>query len=250
MSGGFLRAMSKLGLVELEGAEQKKVDEATKVDLDEVDRLLAAEEKKTVPEGKGGRRAVPVPAPAPARAAPPPRPPSGDIAEGRPLDDFYASGGVPSSPYPAEKLLKVLDGLRQMDPATRRAAVTAMDAADDSWSIADVVLDAQRKQRALAEAKHSLGGQVESIRAECEHKKAQMAEYLEKARQTIQEKIQQLQQQLANETATITSQQMDLDTRAAEAAHACARESQRLQGEIDRLSEITNTFIVDRPNQG
>ena len=255
MAGGFLRTMSKLGLVELEGAEQSKVDADSKVDMAEIDRLLAEEEKKQKPKAQPRRGPAPAPAPAltkepPRTGAPTLRAPAGDIAEGRPFDDYYGDGGVGPGPYPAEKLLKVLDGLRQMDVHTRKAAVTAMDAADDGWSIADVVLDAQRKQRVLEDTKVQLAHQADAVRAEVEQRKAQMTEYLKKATETIQEKIRQLEAQLAQEAATISTQRVELDARAAAAAEACHRETRRLQGEIDRLSEITNTFIVDRPAGG
>jgi uncharacterized phage infection (PIP) family protein YhgE len=125
-----------------------------------------------------------------------------------------------------------------------------MDSADDNWAIADVVLDAQRKQRVLEDAKVQLAHQAEGVRAEAEQRKAQMTEYLQKATETIQDKIRQLEAQLAQEAANISKQRVELDARAAAAADACHRETQRLQGEIQRLSEITYTFIVDRPAGG
>ena len=248
--------MAKVGLVELEGDEQAKADKDSKIDMAEIDRLLAEEEKKDKKKGRGApaelrkepaQRAA---APAPRAASPAARAPAGDIAEGRPFEEYYATGGVAPGPYPAEKLLKVLDGLRQMDGNTRKAAVLAMDAADENWAIADVVLDAQRKQRVLEDAKVQLAHQAESVRTEVEQRKAQMTEYLQKATETIQEKIRQLEAQLAQEAANISKQRVELDARAAAAAEACHRETQRLQGEIHRLSEITHTFIVDRPAGG
>jgi hypothetical protein len=66
------------------------------------------------------------------------------------LQDIYASAGVPEALYPAERLLRLIDGLSAMDQGTRLMAIRAMDSADDSWTIADPLDDAQRKAHALA----------------------------------------------------------------------------------------------------
>lgn len=73
-------------------------------------------------------------------------------AGGTPLDlaEIYANEGVPPSLYPAERLLRLLDGLRAMDEPIRRTAINAMDAADESWTIADPIADADAKIKALA----------------------------------------------------------------------------------------------------
>jgi hypothetical protein len=82
------------------------------------------------------------------------------------LEDVYAAAGVPPSPYPAEKLLRVLDGLRAMDQATQKAAIAAMDAADDSWTIEHPIRDAQHKAQALAAHADALRAGIERANAE------------------------------------------------------------------------------------
>jgi hypothetical protein len=74
---------------------------------------------------------------------------AGDAAGRHAFADIFAAAGVPDSPYPAEKLLRLLDGLRAMDAGTRKAAVLAMDAADDNWQIGDCLRDADLKISAL-----------------------------------------------------------------------------------------------------
>lgn len=244
--------MKKMGLVQIEGEAQTDVDQGLKADLEEIDRQLAAEEKKPK-----ARRGAPAPAPAPTpakqpapRHAPPPAAVAGDIAEGKPFDAYYAEAAVEPSPYPAEKLIKVLDGLRQLDAHTRSAAVTAMDAADETWSIADVVLDAQRKQRVLEDAKVMLGHQAQAVREECQQKREQLEQYRAEAEKTIREKIRQLEEQLGKAIGEVMAEQTKLDSRAQQAQDAATREAARLQTEIQRLSEITQTFIVERPTGG
>ena len=78
--------------------------------------------------------------------------PVGDTQTGQVLDleGIYANGGVVPSIYPAERLLRLLDGLSAMDEATRLMAIQAMDAADESWSIQDPLTDAAAKISALS----------------------------------------------------------------------------------------------------
>jgi len=66
------------------------------------------------------------------------------------LDEIYAKAGVPASQYPAERLLRLIEGLSAMDPTTRLMAIKAMDAADESWTIDDPLADAQAKAEALS----------------------------------------------------------------------------------------------------
>ena len=66
------------------------------------------------------------------------------------LDEIYANGRIAPSLYPAERLLRLVDGLSAMDEATRLMAIKAMDAADESWSIEDPLADAAAKVKALA----------------------------------------------------------------------------------------------------
>ncbi len=95
----------------------------------------------------------PPPTPAPAdepAAAPPSESTVPTIGTPLKLDDIYAQAGVPASLYPAERLLRLIEGLSAMDPGTRLMAIKAMDAADESWTIEDPLADAQTKAQALA----------------------------------------------------------------------------------------------------
>jgi hypothetical protein len=97
--------------------------------------------------------AAPAPHPTLAPEAPATTPASGAIASvGAPLnlDEIYAKAGVPVSQYPAERLLRLIEGLSAMDPPTRLMAIKAMDAADESWTIDDPLADAQTKAQALS----------------------------------------------------------------------------------------------------
>ena len=65
------------------------------------------------------------------------------------LAQIYGNAGVAAASYPAERLLRLLDGLKAMEEGTRRQAIAAMDAADDTWTIADPLHDASLKIAAI-----------------------------------------------------------------------------------------------------
>ncbi len=92
---------------------------------------------------------IPTPADDPA-AAPPSEATMPTVGTPLKLDDIYAQAGVPASLYPAERLLRLIEGLSAMDPGTRLMAIKAMDAADESWTIEDPLADAQTKAQALS----------------------------------------------------------------------------------------------------
>ena len=118
-----MRALQKAGLVELdESAEPVPVEPPA--------------ETETTPQVVMDHAAEPVAAAsAPAIAVP-----AGPIAEQRPFDEIYAEQSVAAAAFTAEKLLKILDGLAALDPAARIAAVRALDAADDAWTVDDALL--------------------------------------------------------------------------------------------------------------
>jgi hypothetical protein len=74
--------------------------------------------------------------------------PVADVS-GLSLAQIYDSAGVVQASYPAERLLRLLDGLKAMEEGTRRQAIAAMDAADDTWTIADPLHDASVKIAAI-----------------------------------------------------------------------------------------------------
>ena len=90
---------------------------------------------------------------APLGSGPPPAPvpavPAAGVATALNLNDIYAEQGVGPALYPAERLLRLVDGLSAMDEATRQMAIKAMDAADESWTIQDPLADAAAKVHAL-----------------------------------------------------------------------------------------------------
>jgi hypothetical protein len=155
---------------------------------------------------------------------------------------------VPSSPYPAEQLLKVLAGLRAMDVATRKAAISAMDAADDSWRIEDVLLDAERKIKALQARKQMLAAQAQAAEAEAAARVREREAQQQTVLDSVRKQIADLQALMEREVAKATGDKAAALAKAQSAREAGSRESLRLDQEIERLREIPATFAA--PSSG
>jgi hypothetical protein len=181
-------------------------------------------------------------APAPVNDPPPMPPAEGDVQENVPLERIYADGNVPASPYPAERLLKVLNGLRAMDIGTRRAAILAIDAADDSWKIEDVLLDADRKIKALEARKQYLAAQTAAADAAAKDDIERRERKQQEAVAAIRQQITDMQAMMEREVASATRDKNEAQARAAAAHQACERETARLNAQISHLQEVLDTF--------
>jgi hypothetical protein len=156
-------------------------------------------------------------------------------APGLTLEQIYAAAGVPPSPYPAERLLRLIDGLKAMDEATRRTTIQAIDAADDSWAIEDPMRDAAAKVAAL------------------ERRSGAIRAAVAQAEQQTQAELGALQQRQEGTVAEIRRQIADLEgllareiERGAQGAaaleSALATERQRAQQELDQLARAAGAL--------
>ena len=232
------KALAKAGLLELEEGEVEATPADDVADADDIDRILA-ETKALV----GDAEAAPVATP--QVIEPEPVEPLVEVVENVELDQLYASSGIPESPFPAEKLAKVLDGLRQLDPATRKAAVLAMDAADEEWTIQDPLLDAQRKIGALQNARKRLDATATQAEAKAETDLAEQEQYKTQASETIRAQIADLEKMLEDELNKVAEAKATIHARLQETRAACTRESARYEAEIDRLASLTVTFPTE-----
>ena len=114
-----------------------------------------------------------VPPAGPATASPPSAstaPVPGDqelvLPEGVELTAIYTEAGVPTVSFTIEKLAKLVEGMNQLDIATKKTAVAAIDAADDSWDIASVIADGKAKRAALAAYQEDISSAERAINAE------------------------------------------------------------------------------------
>lgn len=154
----------------------------------------------------------------PVSAAPPPAAPARPVAdvpakaaapavagqaEAVPLntDEIYAREGVPASVYPAERLLRLLDGLSAMDENTRNIAIRAMDAADESWSIEDPLADARAKLAALASHAQQVQASLQQMETQTQGRLDALRAAQDKRVGDIRKQISELEALAARETA-------------------------------------------------
>jgi hypothetical protein len=233
----FLKALAKMKLVELEDEDVPSAG-AHDGDPADIDRIL---QETRAMMGDAG---VPADAPEaePAPAVPAVAVPGGatEIDEGVAFDALYQP--LPESPFPAEKLLRLLDGLKAMDPTTRRTAVLAMDAADDSWTIHDALLDAKRKIETLQGRRSDLAQTVVNAEATAEADLTAQDAYKAQASETIRAQIADLEAMLEAELAKVAEEKAGIHARLQATRDAATREGARLEAEVDRLYTLHQTF--------
>ncbi len=168
-------------------------------------------ENDAAADGAGTSPQVPASAeePAAAESAPPP-------ATGLSLEQVYAHAGVPPCAYPAERLLRLIDGLKAMDEPMRRTTIQAIDSADDSWSIADPMRDAAAKVGAIERHAGALRAGVAQ------------------AEQQTQSELQQLQQRQESTVAEIRRQIADLEGLLAREVERGAQGAAALEAALSR----------------
>jgi hypothetical protein len=253
----FLRALAKVGLVELDESEaQAAKRSASKASSpqpeapageDEIERILRETQAALAASDAGTASSAPATPPATeassSAAPPPPRSaPTGELAAESSFAEIYMASGVPDSPFPVEKLLKMLDGLKALPAASRKAAVMALDAADENWSISDVILDSQRKTRALREEQARLDAHLSAADAQAQTDITAAEAYLEQATSTIREQIAELETLLQQEVQQVAEQKAQITHTLQSSRDSVARQRARLDAEIARIAQVPLTF--------
>lgn len=257
--GRWLTFLEKAGIVELSPAERAKRD-AVKPKADSepssqsIEELLAESAALTSSLGDDPATSALPPVDEPwDRDGPPPLPTSGSAPMATPLSDgelfggrelaqIYAESSIPASPYPAEKLLRVLDGLAAMDPSMRRAAVDAMDAADEAWALSDPLLDAERKISALDGELRRLDAASHDAEEEATAGLQAQAEYQAQATDTIRAQIAELEEMLETELRTVAEARANIQLELEQRRAAITREAARYRDEIVRLQQLGHFF--------
>jgi len=234
---GILNFLARAKLVELSEDERLAASEAET----HTAGASAVAEADAAP-GRMPQESVDVSPVAPRAVAAAPSDPLAGDAEGIALADIFAAAGVPDSPYPAEKLLRLLDGLRAMDAGTRKAAVLAMDAADDNWQIGDCIADADRKISALDAYKQQLNAQLQDREQQSAEVVNQIKLALDNSTAAIRKQIAELEQLLEREVTRAAQEATSVEAGLRAARESTAREARRMDAEIERLREIPTSF--------
>ena len=183
---------------------------------------------------------APVPSEAVAAVATPTAVPDGPGTLN--LADIYAQAGVPAAIYPAERLLRLVDGLSAMDEATRLLAIKAMDAADESWTIADPLQDASLKVQALAAHGTQLRQELERFETETQSRIAAVRSRQEQRVGEIRKQMSELEALLERELARGEQECAAQDANLAAAREQVTRELAEIARNSTALQGLTARF--------
>lgn len=165
------------------------------------------------------------------------------LAEGISIEAIYQQANIPETSFPIERLQKLIDGLRQLDPTTQKAAVLAMDAADDTWTIEGVLKDAQAKTDALHAYADSVGARATQIQGHIERDIASMNSEKDASIAEIQSQIAELQRKLEATASKHATDISDLSAQRQSAQQAAERERQRVTEYINKINNLVHPFL-------
>jgi hypothetical protein len=163
------------------------------------------------------------------------------------LSEIYANEGVPPSVYPAERLLRLLDGLSSMEEPVRRTAIAAMDAADESWSIADPVADAGAKINALSTHAQRLQGSLQALEAETQTRVGELNTRAEQAVGAIRKQIADLEALVAREQERTAKEIAEFEGTLSAAKAQTTLELAEIQKTREQLQRLANEYGVAAP---
>jgi len=173
------------------------------------------------------------------------------LPEGVELSVIYTEASVPTVSFTIEKLAKLIEGLNQLDNATKKTAVAAMDAADDSWDIASVIADGKAKRAALAAYQGDISSAERAIAAEIA-RRLDVNQADKAARLTdIDQQIAALQAKREETIAETANVAAILRAQGAAAAEAGEREHNRINNAIrgfDGLIALFDTIPSSPPS--
>jgi hypothetical protein len=164
------------------------------------------------------------------------------------LDSIYSHHGVNPTVYPAERLIRLIDGLSAMDEATRRMAINAMDAADESWTIEDPLNDAAAKMRALATYGSSLAQNLQQLEQQTQAQLDAVNNRQEKVLGEIRKQIAELEglveREMSRSSQEIATQEANLRTVREQIAKDLAEVAQVSQ----QLQSLSSQFGFSKTN--
>jgi hypothetical protein len=208
-----------------------------------VQRVGGAEDVSAgLPAAEHSPDAIAAAAPPAPRAVPAPATPApaAQDSTGLSLEQVFAAAGVPVCAYPAERLLRLLDGLKAMDEPMRRQTIQAIDAADDSWTIEDPMRDAAAKVASIERHASTIRAGVAQAEQETQARLRELAQRQESSVTEIRRQIADLEGLLAREIARGAQENAAL-----EAALVAQRESaNRELAELSRAAAAFATLIT------
>ena len=156
----------------------------------------------------------------------------------REIAQIYRDASIASSPYPIERMIKLLEGLKAMPSHMRFQVIKAMDVADDSWTIEDSILDGQRKKRAIEQERNRIVLELEQRKAWFAEQKKSLKQHLADAHAEIQAQITELEKLLHEEEQHITEKTIELEMQQKSDQTAFQNTMDSLQNHLDSINDV------------
>ncbi len=168
----------------------------------------------------------------------------GSVADvsGLSLAQIYANAALAAATYPAERLLRLLDGLKAMEEGTRRQAIAAMDAADDTWTIADPLHDASLKIAAIEAHAATLRAGVTQAEQETQMALGAVQQRQDTSVAEIKRQINELEGLLARELARGAQESAALAAALQSKQEAALRELESLMRTVGEFRALVSQF--------
>lgn len=164
------------------------------------------------------------------------------VASSLNLDDIYAAHGVSPALYPAERLLRLVDGLSAMDEATRLMAIKAMDAADESWTIDDPLADADSKVKALQAHGQAIAANLQLLEQETQAHLDALIKRQDKVVGDIRQQIAELEGLVARELNRTAQETATQEANLKAAREQIARDLADVAQISQRLQSLSSQF--------
>ena len=134
-----------------------------------------------------------------------------------------------------------------MEEPVRRTAIAAMDAADESWSIADPVADAGAKINALSTHAQRLQESLQALDAETQAQVSEVNGRTEQAVGAIRKQIADLEALVARELERAAKETAALEGTLSAAKAQTALELSEIQKTREQLQRLANEYGVAAP---
>jgi hypothetical protein len=164
------------------------------------------------------------------------------VEEGLSFVDIYARQSVAEASFPVERLLKLVEGLRALDPTTRRAAIMAMDVADETWSMEQVLADADAKLAALRSHQRQMQGAADGVVQANRERVAALESSRDGRLAELRQQISALEAQIQDAIGTTSADVAKLQSESESNKAALLRETQRIDAQILNLEELAAQF--------
>jgi hypothetical protein len=221
-------------LIERSDAEISVPAPAEDADIDAIIRR-AAEAEASTPARANAPIDAPVDAPQQAGEAV-------GVEEGLSFAEIYSRQNVADAQFPVERLLKLVEGLRALDPTTRRAAIMAMDVADETWSMDAVLADADAKLAALRSHQRQMQGAADAVVQANRERVAALESSRDGRLGELRQQIAALEAQIQDAVGTTAADVAKLQSESESNKAALLRETQRIDAYILDLQELAAQF--------